>query len=105
MQYNCFKQLNMSIIEQAKKESVIYMGIVVVEICDGNTITTVDVEEILETEFPEVAVIMNECLNFCGLCAVRPYALVNNKRVFGKTPEECLDKIRVAIKEELSLYL
>ena len=95
----------MTIIEQAKKESVIHMGIVVVEICDGNTITTVDVEEILETEFPEVAVIMNECLNFCGLCAVRPYALVNNKRVFGKTPEECLDKIRVAIKEELSLYL
>lgn len=80
------------------------MGIIVVEICDGNTIKTIDIEEILETEFPEVAVIMNECLNFCGLCAVRPYALVNNKRVFGKTPEECLDKIRIVIKEELAFY-
>lgn len=80
------------------------MGIIVVEICDGNTIKTINIEEILETEFPEVAVIMNECLNFCGLCAVRPYALVNNKRVFGKTPEECLDKIRVVIKEELAAF-
>lgn len=80
------------------------MGIIVVEICDGNTIKTIDIEEILETEFPEVAVIMNECLNFCGLCAVRPYALVNNKRVFGKTPEECIDKIRIVIKEELAFY-
>jgi uncharacterized protein YuzB (UPF0349 family) len=80
------------------------MGIVVVEICDGNTITTVDVEGIIESEFPEVAVLTNECLNFCGLCAVRPYALVNNKRVFAKTPEECLDKIREAIKEELAQF-
>lgn len=41
------------------------MGIVVVEICDGNTIKTIDIEGILEAEFPEVAVIMSECLNFC----------------------------------------
>ena len=80
------------------------MGIVLVEICDGNTIKTIDIEEILESEFPEVAVIMNECLNFCGLCAMRPYALVNNQRVFGKTPEECLDKIRKLIKEELAAF-
>ncbi|GEN89863.1 DUF1450 domain-containing protein [Oceanobacillus sp. FSL W8-0428] len=80
------------------------MGIVVIEICDGNAITTIDIESILEKEFPEVAVLMNECLSFCGLCAVRPYALVNNKRVFGKTPEECLDKIRLQIKEELAVY-
>lgn len=80
------------------------MGIVVVEVCDGNAITTIDIEAIIEAEFPEVAVLKNDCLSFCGLCAVRPYALVNNKRVFGKTPEECLDKIRTAIKEELAVY-
>lgn len=80
------------------------MGIVVVEICDGNAITTIDIESIIEAEFPEVAVLMNDCLSFCGLCRVKPYALVNNKRVFGNTPEECLDKIRVAIKEELAIY-
>ncbi|WP_121616165.1 DUF1450 domain-containing protein [Virgibacillus halodenitrificans] len=80
------------------------MGIVVVEVCDGNEITTIDIEAILEEEFPEVAVLMNECLSFCGLCRVKPYALVNNKRVFGNTPEECLDKIRDAIKKELAIY-
>ncbi|WP_092491359.1 MULTISPECIES: YuzB family protein [Virgibacillus] len=80
------------------------MGIVVVEVCDGNAITTLDIEDIIEKEFPEVAVLMNECLSFCGLCRVKPYALVNNKRVFGNTPEECLDKIRSAIKEELAVY-
>jgi len=80
------------------------MGIVVVEICDGNTITVLEIEEILESEFPEVAVLMNDCLSYCGLCAIRPYAIVNNKRIFGKTPEECLDKIRDAIREELAQY-
>ena len=55
---------------------MIAMGIVVVEVCDGNAITTLNIEEIIEAEFPEVAVLMNECLSFCGLCRVRPYALV-----------------------------
>lgn len=80
------------------------MGIVVVELCDGNAITALDIEGIIEQEFPEVAVLTNECLAYCGLCRVKPYALVNNKRVFGNTPEECLDKIRSAIKEELAVY-
>lgn len=80
------------------------MGIVVVEVCDGNTITTLDVEEIIESEYPEVAVLMNDCLTYCGLCQVRPFALVNSKRVFGATPEDCLDKIRAAIEEELAIY-
>jgi len=80
------------------------MGIVVVEICDGNTITLIDIESILEKEFPEVAVLMSDCLSYCGMCAVRPYALVNNKRIYGKSPEECLDKIRQAIREELAQY-
>ncbi|WP_163969420.1 DUF1450 domain-containing protein [Oceanobacillus halotolerans] len=80
------------------------MGIVIVEVCDGNAITTLDIETIIEKEFPEVAVLMNDCLSFCGLCRVKPYAIVNNKRVFGHTPEECLAKIREAIKEELAVY-
>lgn len=94
----------MSYLNLYNRKKVIAMGIVVVEICDGNAITTIDIESIIEAEFPEVAVLMNDCLSFCGLCRVKPYALVNNKRVFGNTPEECLDKIRVAIKEELAIY-
>ena len=80
------------------------MGIVVVEICDGNLITELDIESIIESEYPDVAVLMNECLSFCGMCAVRPYAIVNGSRVFGKTSEEALEKIRTKIEEELALF-
>lgn len=80
------------------------MKIIVVEVCDANLFTVLDIEEIIEGEFPEVAVIINQCLSFCGLCRAVPYAIVNNRRVFGKTPEECLEKVKTAIKEELALY-
>lgn len=80
------------------------MKVVVVEVCDANTLNNFDVETIIEGEFPEVAVIINECLSFCGLCNAVPFAIVNNERIFGKTPEECLDKIRVRIKEELEFF-
>lgn len=83
---------------------MIAMGIVIVDVCDGNAIATINIEEVLEKEFPEVAVLMNECLSFCGLCRVKPYALVNGNRIFGNTPEECLDKIREAIRKELAVY-
>ncbi|HEY4601809.1 MAG TPA: DUF1450 domain-containing protein [Cerasibacillus sp.] len=80
------------------------MGIVIVEVCNGNAMMTLDIETILEEEFPEVAVLIHDCLSFCGLCRVRPYAIVNNKRVFADTPEQCLDKIRQEIKKELAQY-
>lgn len=80
------------------------MGIVIVEVCDGNIITSVDIEDIIEGEYPEVAVLINDCLSYCGLCALRPYAIVNNKRVFGETIEECLNKIREEIEKELAQY-
>ena len=80
------------------------MGVVVVEVCDGNLITELDLEDIIESEYPEVAVLMNECLSFCGMCALRPYAIVNGTRIFGKTPEEALEKIRKKIEEELAIY-
>lgn len=80
------------------------MGIVVVEICDGNLITKIELEQILEAEFPEVAVLENSCLSFCGMCAKLPYAIVNGKRIFAKTPEECLEKIRQQIVAELAIY-
>lgn len=80
------------------------MGVVVVEVCDGNAIMTFDIEHILESEYPEVAVLINDCLTYCGLCRVRPFALVNGQRIFGKTPEECLKKIHEAIKKELAIY-
>lgn len=80
------------------------MGIVVVEICDSNMMSLLDIEGIIESEYPEVAVIQNDCMNFCGMCAARPYAIVNGKRIFAKTPEECLSLIRERIESELAVY-
>ncbi|GAA0500762.1 hypothetical protein GCM10008986_30140 [Salinibacillus aidingensis] len=80
------------------------MRLVIVEVCDGNLMARVDLEEIIEHEYPEAAVIENSCLNFCGMCAKRPYAMVNGHRVFGQTAEECLDKIRTKIEEELAVF-
>ena len=80
------------------------MGIVVVEVCDASLINAINIEEELESEYPEVAVIKSDCLSYCGICRLRPYAMVNNKRVFGQTPEEALEKIKAKIEEELAFY-
>lgn len=80
------------------------MGIVIVDICDGSLIKELDIEAILEEEYPEVAVIESSCLSFCGMCAKRPYAIVNGKKIFAKTAEECLELIKKQIEIELSIY-
>lgn len=80
------------------------MGIVIVEICESNVLITVDAERLLEEEYPEVSVIVNQCLSLCGLCRFNPFALVNGKRVRGRDVDECLTRIRQAIEEELSQF-
>ncbi len=81
-----------------------HLGIVIVDVCSANAITSINIEGIIETEFPEVAVLVNQCLSYCGLCAASPYAHVNGKLIHGKTVEECLDNIKAAIKKELAIY-
>lgn len=81
------------------------MKMIICEVCDASTLNELDVEEIIEKEFPEVAVIINQCLSVCGLCRSVPFAIVNNEIVYGKTPEECLDNIRIQIKKELEEFL
>jgi uncharacterized protein YuzB (UPF0349 family) len=80
------------------------IGIVVVEICDGSLINSIDIERIIEGKYPDVAVLKNDCLSFCGMCAKLPYAIVNGKRIFAKTIEECLEKIEAEIEKELAFY-
>lgn len=83
---------------------MILIGIVVVEICDSNLMNTIDLEGIIESEYPEVAVLVSDCLSFCGLCRLKPYAMINGKRIHAKSPEECLEKIRKEIEAELAFY-
>jgi uncharacterized protein YuzB (UPF0349 family) len=78
------------------------LGIVLVEICEGSLIHTIDMEAELESQYPEVAVISNECLMSCGLCAYSPFAIVNGKRVFAKTAGACMEKIKARIDAELA---
>lgn len=79
------------------------LGIVVVEVCEGNLLSSLDVEQ-LEEEYPEIAVLRLDCLNLCGLCRARPYAMVNGKKVFAKTSEECLELVREQIQAELAAF-
>ncbi|WP_187377808.1 DUF1450 domain-containing protein [Paenibacillus senegalimassiliensis] len=79
------------------------MGIVIVEVCDSNLMSALDLEQ-LEQEYPEIAVMRAECLSLCGLCKLKPYALVNGKRVVAKTTEDCLGLVKQAIEAELSIY-
>lgn len=75
-----------------------------VEICAKNVINRLDVEQILESEYPEVSVLKNECLSLCGLCNIKPFAFVNGQRIFANTTEECLHKIKKRIEAELEIY-
>ncbi|PXW88971.1 uncharacterized protein YuzB (UPF0349 family) [Streptohalobacillus salinus] len=80
------------------------IGIVIVEICESNLLQTIETEDLFESEYPEVSVISSECLSFCGLCRLRPFALVNGRRIKGKDINDCLTNIRRAIEEELAFY-
>lgn len=76
------------------------MGIVIIELCDYNALSSEELEDFYRAR-PEVAVMSYDCMNYCGMCAMRPYALVNGKRIFGKTTEECIEKVKKAVEKEL----
>lgn len=80
------------------------IGIIIVEICESNLLSTIETEGLLEDEYPEVSVITSSCLSFCGLCRLRPFAMVNGKRIKGKDVDDALKNIRAAIEEELAFY-
>lgn len=80
------------------------IGIIIVEICESNLLSTIETEGLLENEYPEVSVITSSCLSFCGLCRLRPFAMVNGKRIKGKDVDDALTNIRAAIEEELAFY-
>ncbi|TCZ75919.1 DUF1450 domain-containing protein [Paenibacillus albiflavus] len=79
------------------------MGIVVVEVCDSNLMSQVDLEE-LENEYPGVAVLRTYCLSFCRICKARPYVIVNGKQIYAKTVEECMQLVKATIESELQTF-
>jgi uncharacterized protein YuzB (UPF0349 family) len=79
------------------------LGLVIVEVCSRGAINTQALEQ-FEEEHPEVAVLREECLNNCELCAVRPFAYVNGKTVAAPTPEGCVERIKRYAGQELQKY-
>ncbi|MFB5193132.1 DUF1450 domain-containing protein [Alicyclobacillus fastidiosus] len=77
------------------------MDIVLVEVCDSNPISNLNLEE-LEVEYPGVSVLRTECLSKCGLCEHNVYAYVNGHIVFAKDPDTCLKRIRSRIERDLA---
>lgn len=80
------------------------MGLVIVEICESNQMQMIDTEQLFESEYPGVSVLINQCLSMCGLCRSSPFALVNGRRIRGRDVKECTERIRLAIEEELSHF-
>jgi uncharacterized protein YuzB (UPF0349 family) len=76
------------------------MGIVIVEVCDVNPASGLDLEK-LEEEFPGVTVIRTPCLSNCTQCASLPYAYVNGEILTADDRESLLDRIKQAIAKEL----
>jgi uncharacterized protein YuzB (UPF0349 family) len=77
------------------------MGIVIVEVCDVNSASGLDLEQ-LETEFPGVSVMRTPCLSNCTQCAVVPFAYVNGEILTAPDKETLLSNIKQAIQVELA---
>lgn len=54
---------------------------------------TDDVAERIESEFEDVAVIIEPCLTYCGECAAGPFAVVNDELIQADSSEELYDII------------
>ncbi|CAM3115069.1 uncharacterized protein YuzB (UPF0349 family) [Sporolactobacillus spathodeae] len=75
------------------------MGLILIELCAYNRLKESDLADL--TAYPEVGIMSCECLNVCGMCSMRPFAMVNGQRVFAETPEACTAKIKAKVIQEL----
>jgi uncharacterized protein YuzB (UPF0349 family) len=77
------------------------MGIVIVEVCDVNPASGLDLEQ-LETEYPGVSVMRAPCLSNCTQCATVPFAYVNGEIFTAEDKESLLSQLKRAIEIELA---
>lgn len=87
----------------ARRWSLLNLGLVIVEVCSRNAVNTPALEQ-FEAEYPEIAVMYEECLNNCELCALRPFAYVNGKTATAPTAEGCIERIKKLADRELRIY-
>jgi uncharacterized protein YuzB (UPF0349 family) len=79
------------------------MGIVIVEVCDVNPASGLDLER-LETEYPGVSVMRTPCLSNCTQCAAVPFAYVNGELLTADDKETLWDDLKRAIEQELKAW-
>ncbi|HEU4963461.1 MAG TPA: DUF1450 domain-containing protein [Bacilli bacterium] len=79
------------------------MGIVLVEVCDVNPASGLDLEN-LEEEYPGVSVIRTPCLSNCSQCAAVPYAYVNGEILSATDKDTLWQDIKQAIEQELQAW-
>lgn len=79
------------------------MGIVIVEVCDVNPASGLDLER-LEEEYPGVSVMRTSCLSNCSQCAAVPFAYVNGEILAAEGKDELLRLIKQAIEAELAAW-
>lgn len=78
------------------------MGIVIVEVCESNFISQLNLES-LEALYPGVSVLRTDCLSKCGVCQYNAYAYVNGQIVFAKDVQTCFERIQAKVEEELTM--
>ncbi|WP_432774930.1 DUF1450 domain-containing protein [Brevibacillus gelatini] len=44
-------------------------------------------------KFPDVELIDERCVNYCGQCLEKPFALYNGKNIVGNDGQELLDRL------------
>jgi uncharacterized protein YuzB (UPF0349 family) len=79
------------------------MGIVIVEVCDVNPASGLDLEQ-LETDYPGVSVMRTPCLSNCTQCAEVPFAYVNGEIFTAPDTATLLTTIQGAIETELAAW-
>jgi len=77
------------------------MGIVIVEVCDVNPASALDLEQ-LEKDYPGVSVMRTPCLSNCTHCAVAPFAYVNGELLANASRELLWAEVRDMIEKELA---
>ncbi|KEO84406.1 DUF1450 domain-containing protein [Tumebacillus flagellatus] len=79
------------------------MGIVIVEVCDVNPASALDLEQ-LEEDNPGVSAIRTPCLSNCTMCASTPYAYVNGELIAHEDRETLWTMIKAAVEQELQAW-
>ena len=79
------------------------MGIVIVEVCEVNPASGLDLDSLEET-YAGVSVMRTQCLSNCAQCASVPYAYVNGELLTAHDRETLWNNLRQAIETELAVW-